>query len=319
MPDNDHRTIDVLMATYNGERYLKEQINSLLSQTCKDFVVSIRDDGSDDQTVNIVKEYEKYYPEKVRLIRDEGKHLGVCGNFRELLMSSRAPYVMLCDQDDVWLPEKIDLTLRKMIELENKHGKSAPLLVFTNLELVDDRLSTIHKSFWDYQQLNPNNNTLNYLLLENIVTGCTTMMNDRLRDIAQNIDPGARMHDWWIALVASAFGFMDYIETPTVRYRQHAKNVVGGKKFDILAVIKILSNMNHSIVSIKNTIARKKITVAAFYETYKDLPCKAGALNLAKAYSQLDKISFPQRFLFLIKNKCFCAHPLRTLGYLFLH
>lgn len=316
---NEDRPVEILMAVYNGEKYIGEQIDSILSQTYQNWFLVIRDDESNDQTLSIIREYEKRYHEKIRLIRDTGNHLGVCGNFRQLLMSSRAPYVMLCDQDDVWLPEKIELTLQKMIQMEHRYGRTTPLLVFTDLEVVDDRLNTIHESFWDYQQLNPNKNTLNYLLLENIVTGCTTMMNARLRDIAQNIDPNAMMHDWWIALVASVFGAMEYIEIPTVRYRQHAQNVVGSHKFDLLTSAKNLFNIRRAIIRTRSAIAKKKITARAFYETYKDLPLKVEALNLLKAYSRLDEISFPRRVFFLVKNRCFLAHPLRTLWYLFFH
>jgi hypothetical protein len=137
---------------------------------------------------------------------------------------------MFCDQDDVWLPRKIELTLQKMDAMEKTYGQDTPLLIYTDMKVVDDDLSVIAKSFWRHQAFNPNiGKSLSRFLVSNVATGCTVMINRKLKDVALPLPQEAMMHDWWVGLVSSALGKNDYLNEATVLYRQHASNVVGAK------------------------------------------------------------------------------------------
>lgn len=222
--------VDILMATYNGGKYIAEQIDSILNQTYNDWKLYIRDDGSKDNTINIVKEYSEKYPDKIIFVEDERRNLGPKLNFGELLKRTKNEYCMFCDQDDVWMKDKVYLTLNKMKELEKQYGKDKPILVHTDLKVVNERLDVINESFWSFMNLDPKRKDINKLLVENTVTGCTMMINRKLREEIKGIPEKCEMHDWWIALVASLIGVIYTIEEPTILYRQHSDNQIGARK-----------------------------------------------------------------------------------------
>ena len=230
----DSRGIDILLATYNGEVFLEAQLNSILKQTHEDWRLIVRDDGSMDGTREILESYRARFPNKVVVVEDREGNLGLVQNFSRLMEHASADYAVFCDQDDVWMPDKLELTLAKMRDLEREHGAHTPLLVFTDLSVVDQDLQVIHPSFWRYQGVRPQRcNTLNRLLLDNVVTGCTAMMNRPLIQKSVPIPPQAIFHDWWVALVAAASGFSGYVARPTVLYRQHGQNLIGARVFTI--------------------------------------------------------------------------------------
>lgn len=225
--------VDILLATYNGERYLAEQIDSLLAQTFDDWRVIARDDGSSDGTVRILESYAACHPGKFMLIEDAAVGLGACGNFGRLMEHSTADYVMFCDQDDVWLPRKIETLMVAMRELEAECGPNTPLLVHSDLQVVDSELRVLHPSFGAIQDIDlVQGRKLNQLLIQNTVTGCAALCNRPLVELSLPIERGALMHDWWVALVASGFGRIEFIPEPTVFYRQHVRNTLGAKQMD---------------------------------------------------------------------------------------
>lgn len=215
--------IDILMASYNGADYIEKQIDSILHQTYQEFLLWIRDDGSSDRTMEILNRYEKEYPEKIRIIRDGKGNLGVRLNFNELLQYSKQEYCMFCDQDDIWLPEKIEKTLRKMQEIE----QGRPAFVFTDLMLIDEKDRVISDSMWEYAGVNPKETSLSKLLYQNVATGCTVMINRALVRLAGTIPAECDMHDYWLALLAASFGVIDYLPEPLIQYRQHMGNQIG--------------------------------------------------------------------------------------------
>ena len=176
------KKVYILMATYNGEKYLKEQIDSILNQTYKNWRLIIHDDNSTDNTLNLIKEYVEKYPEKIILIDDDISTGGAKENFAYLLnkIDDNFDYIMFSDQDDVWFENKIELTLNKMIETERKYSKK-PILVHTDLKVVDENLNVIAESMIRYQKIDINNQKyIKFLALENVVTGCTVMINKYL-------------------------------------------------------------------------------------------------------------------------------------------
>jgi len=192
--------IDILLATYNGAAFLEAQLESVVAQTHGDWRLIARDDGSTDRTPEILSAFQARHPGKVEILADGDGNLGLVRNFSRLLEHSDAPYAAFCDQDDVWIPEKLELSLAKMRELEREHGGDVPLLVFTDLEVVDEGLRVIDSSFWKYQKLDPKGGRcFSRLLVMNVVTGCSALANRSLARIAAPVPSQARVHDWWMA------------------------------------------------------------------------------------------------------------------------
>lgn len=230
--DRTEARIDILLATYNGAAFLEEQIGSILQQSHRNWRLLVRDDGSTDRTPEIIRQAADDHPEKIVLISDDAGNLGCNGNFNRLMELSTADYVAFCDQDDVWLEEKLSLSMRRMRALEGDHGAEVPLLVHTDLCTVDESLRVIGPSFWRYQGLRPANaNQFGRLLIYNVVTGCSMLINRALKDRALPVPAEAKVHDWWIALVAAAFGVAGDVATPTALYRQHDRNTTGAQAF----------------------------------------------------------------------------------------
>jgi glycosyltransferase involved in cell wall biosynthesis len=261
--------IDILMATYNGSAYIDEQIQSILDQTYKNIHLYIRDDLSTDNTVAIINKFQQQYPNKITIVPSK-ERLGVIRNFSFLMEQSTADYIMLSDQDDVWLADKVQITLTKMQELETQHGQRIPLLVHTDLKVVDQQLNPIFASFWEYAALNVRvQQTFPRLLMQNIITGCAMMMNRSLVKLAAPIPPKVIMHDWWIALVAAAFGAIGCVHQPTMLYRQHSNNQVGAKRSTFIRSFLInLSQPRQQINRGKEMFLRLNKQANAFRERY---------------------------------------------------
>jgi len=254
------------MATYNGELHLRQQLDSLFSQTLTDFSLHVQDDASTDGTWDILTEYRNLYPNKIFLTRRDQNSGSSKHNFLELITKIQEDYVMLCDQDDVWMPDKIEKTLDKMRFLENKHN-SCPLLVFADLRVVDRQLNVISNSYKKSMNSNFNRTRFNQVLIQNVITGCTTMYNRNLAELFHNKWPSyCVMHDWWIMLVASAFGQIDCLYDQTILYRQHGQNEIGAKDVRTLTYkINRLSNAD----KIKKAIRETYWQAECFLDMYK--------------------------------------------------
>lgn len=254
--------VEILLATYNGEKYLEDQLESLLAQTFTEWVALIHDDGSRDRTLAILKQYCQRYPEKFLLIDD-----GICfgnarDNFAHLLQHSGADYIMFCDQDDVWLPEKIAKTYDAMATLQKRYGQEMPLLVHTDLEVVDESLNTIAKSMFAYQGLPTSINSLMQILAQNTVTGCTLMLNKAAVQVTLPVDQKALMHDWWAAAkVIQNQGKVELVQEALVLYRQHSSNAIGSQTPNMKATIKKVLNYWGCEQSLSKNLWAQAITV----------------------------------------------------------
>lgn len=218
--------IEILLATYNSAGFLAQTVDSILQQDMTDWRLLISDGGSTDATSEIIGECTQKYPDKIIFIAFENL-LSVCSNFSFLLSRSRSEHIMFCDHDDVWLPHKISSTFQAMKMAEQQYGTDMPLLVFTDMKVVDQNLKVFNDSNLKYQNLNPQNTALNRLLMQNVPSGCTMMINRALADLCKPIPPQAVMHDHWVSLVAAAFGKIVFLDEPTMLYRQHSDNYYG--------------------------------------------------------------------------------------------
>lgn len=219
--------VAILLATYNSERYLHELLNSIFSQTMQDFICYIHDDGSKDGTKDIIRDYSERYPDRIQILEYPATG-SAKANFMSMLSYAKEDYVMFCDHDDVWNIDKVEVLMKRIKEIEG----DKPALVFGDMTVVDQDLTTISPSFMQYTGLNPHNLSLNMLLVANVVPGCTTVMNRKLYSIAQKCTDSShiRMHDQWCAMVAAATGRIEYLDRPLLLYRQHIDNVKGAGK-----------------------------------------------------------------------------------------
>jgi len=221
--------VSVLLASYNGEKYIREQLDSILNQTFSDLSIVISDDLSTDGTPAIIREYEEQYPGRVRSLRNSEGSGSAQNNFFRLLKSEADDYIMLCDQDDVWLPDKVEVTFREMKKLETEWGEAVPLLVHGDLSVTDKEGGILHKSMAEYQKIAVHDNRFSHYLVENNITGNTVMINRALLGFLVDVPKECVMHDWWLGLLASCFGRISYIDRPLVLYRQHGENQMGSK------------------------------------------------------------------------------------------
>ncbi|GIM45661.1 glycosyl transferase [Collibacillus ludicampi] len=299
------KKIAILLSTYNGEMYLEQMIKSLLNQTYKDFTLIIRDDNSNDRTRQIISKYQQSNKNFVVLF--DNSNLGTKSSYEKLLqfaIQKGYEYFMFADQDDVWFPDKVERTLHRMIMMEFQYPK-IPLLVHTDLKVSNSHLKVISESFWRYQKLDPRFTDLNRLLTQNVITGCTMMINRRLAELGIPIPEQAIMHDWWLGLVASAFGRIDHITDPTILYRQHAENSVGAKRFNFCYVLKKTSDK----VLLSPNIEQAR----AFYKLYENRLSDDQKKKL-NAFVRLKDMNLIKRLFVIISHKFFKIGIIRNLG-----
>lgn len=224
--------VDVLLATYNGSKYLVDQLDSILAQTHQDLRILVSDDGSSDDTLAILQQYCARLGARMVLVPNPCPGKGVVRNFENLMAASLndgvAQWAVFSDQDDVWLPEKIASSLAEMQRIEGAGDAHVPCLVHSDLTVVDQDLAVLSRSFARYQQMDPATCSRLSLLSVNQVTGCTMMVNRALLKMALPLPAEVIMHDWWCGLISGS-GRRSFLAEPLILYRQHGANQVGAK------------------------------------------------------------------------------------------
>lgn len=209
--------IQIILSTYNGAAYLEPLLKSLLAQDYPYLEILIRDDGSTDGTITILKEYSRYQNIKVVY----GKNIGFYQSFFQLIdmASTTAEYLAFCDQDDVWYPNKISEAIKHL----QKYPQSVPLLYGSRAILVDENLKLL-----GYTEIPQKKLSFANALVECTILGCTSLFNQETRKVLLGKDPQyVYGHDWWLYLVVAAFGTVIYDCEPKILYRQHHNNVYG--------------------------------------------------------------------------------------------
>lgn len=234
------KKVQVLMSTYQGEKYLRDQLDSILAQTYKNIEILVRDDGSADATIDILEEYAA----QKKLTYIKGKNCGAAKSFLRLLKKAdrQADYYALSDQDDVWEPDKLERAVRMLEQQEKKEertrekgvvfadkvmkdSKSYPLMYCSALDVVDQNLTFLYK---EGEGRKTADLSFGNAMVENCCTGCTIVINGALQKlIAEKRIPECSMHDWWLYLLASCFGKVLYDPEAHILYRQHEHNVIG--------------------------------------------------------------------------------------------
>lgn len=295
--------VEILLATYNAEKYLPTLLDSVYSQDYSDFIITVSDDGSKDSTLEILLKYQEKLG-KMKILENR-ENLGAKGNFKRLIDNASGDYIMFADHDDKWLPEKIRVTLEKMKEAEN--DENMPILVHTDLSVTDANLNIISQSFVRSQNFDMNRSKFTDFLAQNTVTGCAMMMNKTLLDLCKKMPEGALMHDWWAALVASAFGKVVFLDTPTILYRQHGDNQVGAIGDDYIKDRKKTA---------KGRLFATYNQASLFYETYKDI-LPDSVKTAAKAYAECKNSGKLKRISTILKYNATKQGLIKKLAQIF--
>lgn len=285
--------VNILMATYNGEKFLAQQIESIQKQTFKEWNLLIRDDGSSDKTCDIIRNFTAK-DSRIRFINENEHHnLGVIKSFFTLVNYEVADFYFFSDQDDVWLPEKLSVSL----EAAQHKASDVPLLVYTDLKVVNQELNILQDSMIRAQSHHANT-TLLPELTENTVTGGTMMINHALAE--KWFTPNdILMHDWFLALLAASLGEIIYLDLPTQLYRQHDNNVLGARTMD--KRFKILREGPKSIFTrYWKLIHDSQKQASLIVDKYGDI-MTANDLELIKCFIKINKQPFMTRLRWLWK------------------
>ena len=268
------------MTTYNGEAFVRDQIDSILCQSFTDFHLTISDDHSSDSTYSILEEYARRYPDKISVRKSPSRFGNARDHFFYMMDQCDADYIFFCDQDDVWFKDKLSLFMKEFETADS--SPEVPLLVFSDQIPTDSQLQPLSDSLMRYQKQNPYIKSYRELIFQNVVTGGAMAINKALRDKSlECIDrKNILMHDHWIAIVASCFGKCLYIDKPTSYYRQHSGNEVGAKNVGSGGYI---ASKLASLKKVRASIVGKKLQANVFSKTYE--------MQLGKK-----EISFLQKF-----------------------
>ncbi|MDD4371350.1 MAG: glycosyltransferase family 2 protein [Anaerostipes sp.] len=304
--------VTILLATCNAETYLKAQLESIGAQSYENWNLVIGDNNSTDQTLDIIQSFEEKYPGQVSVVSMNSEIDGVVGIFVHLIQDSHGPYFMFCDQDDVWKPDKIYLSLQKMEALEERYGKGTPILVHSDLSVVNENLEMIAESYFQYANI-PKRISLNQLVIQNSTVDCTIMINRSLQNFFLQSLPVNKIlsHGYWSALIARVFGKIGFVNEPTMYHRRHDEDE---SSYDLLGNIKQLPQQ---IRGQKADYHRKVIQtmeqVQAFTSTYKDELKGNQGIDLLKSYGDLYYKGKVRRIFFYRNHKVWKEGNLRKV------
>lgn len=293
------------MAVYNGQEYIREQLESLKDQTYTEWRLVIRDDRSSDKTAEIVKKFSDEVEQEVIFKVNEKPSGSAKNNFALLINDAKeSDYVMFCDQDDIWKKDKIEITFNKMKQAEERYGRDFPLLVHGDVEVIDENGNINADSMFEMSHINADSK-LPQILIQNHVTGCTMMCNKKL--IAGISEYASSeyiiMHDYLAALYASVFGKIEVIKKPLLSYRQHSGNSVGAKNNN--NPVYLLKRLANGRKSYKEAMETSRNQVKFFVEIYREelaaeKYCKE--YELMSGYASLGSRAKLYRIMFYKKN-----------------
>lgn len=307
--------IAIIMGTYNGEKYIREQIESILTQDYSEWKLFVFDDGSKDGTEEIVTEYVEKYPDKIYFQKNK-KNFGAAGNFFNGIKETvgffpEAEYFCFSDQDDVWVKDKLSRSLVKIKEIE----KGRPALVFSDVAITDKNLTITASSYFEAEKVDRTKISLNYLLMENKLIGGTVMINKALLEAELAAEKKglipykkAKMHDWWFGLIAAGLGEIGYVDGFTEYYRQHGNNVVGGESFNSYVRARL-----SKIYEIRRRINQNIEQGEEFLRYFGD-NLSNEELNIVKEFVRLKYMGFFGRKISIIKNKFLKSGFIRNIA-----
>lgn len=300
------KTVQILLSVKNGGDYLRIFLESLKRQSYSDFSVLARDDGSEDRSEELLARYDF-----IRRHPSSGEALGVVKSYGLLLRDAPPGYLMFADQDDIWLPDKIAVAMKRIREAEETYKISTPLLLHSDLHVCDSSGERLADSLMQYQRLSPQRSTLPELIIQNHITGCTMIINEALRKIIRFPFPEAAIcHDWYLALLASATGRVIFMNDCRIEYRKHNNNVFGPQQYSPGACLRMLKQGRNKL---KHRLRLTQQQAAAFLQQYGDL-LSGSDIELLTAWGEIDRQSKSGKIACCRKYHFRKNTWLRTLG-----
>ena len=283
------------MATYNGEKFLRKQLDSIFSQTYTHFCLYVFDDHSDDNTLDILKEYKKYYP-NLKFV-ENSYNRGYVKNFEEALRYVQESYIFLSDQDDIWEKDKLQLQLSQLLQVEKKFP-NVPIMIHSDLSVIDGEEKIIFSSYFKKRNYNlKSTKDLGHIVGPCGVMGNTIGMNKILKEKILPFPQTLDNHDYWIALVNEVCGIRITFNRTLVQYRIHLSNSSNN-----------ITTFNKSIFSLKMGSlpyinSNRKQTIQYLLENYQ---LKKNDERLLKHFcdyldrkSLLSRVYYPIRYSFI--------------------
>jgi len=305
--------VDILLPTFNGEKYLPELLDSISSQSYKNISLLIRDDASSDRTCEIISEYE-FCVDNIFSVNTE--NIGVVENINLLLGSSSASYLMFADQDDIWLDYKVEKSLQRICEIEADVGIETPVLVFTDAFVGNERLekqsaSLLERNGYFGYEMAGTAISFKNLMVQNVVSGCTMIINRALKNLVKPIPKGAIMHDWWLILVASALGEVEYLSDRTMLYRTHSNNTIGLRAESFWKNVALVLK---SPAEARQRVSKTYHQADEFYRLYSS-QLNGDTKELLRRYRLLSHLGVFQRWRVLSYNKFRKNSLSKTIGF----
>lgn len=254
MKSRENNNIAILLGCYNGEKYIKEQIYSILNQSYRDFTLYIHDDGSTDGTQQIIQNIASI-DHRIKILKYAKEGYGAMGNFFNMLKRIDSNYYMFSDQDDIWKKEKIAISFKTIKEEEKKHNNK-PIVICTDLIVTDSDMKEIHPSYWKYAGIFPDFFTdFTRFAASSVATGCTMLFNKEAKESAlKRPYDKAIMHDAWITLCTiKDGGVLKCIKEPQIFYRQHGNNTLGVREISALSF-----NIKYKITHFRSVFLQNK-------------------------------------------------------------
>jgi len=305
--------IDIVMSTFNAGSYLDDQIRSIVEQSDSGWRLMIRDDGSSDQTPETIRKWTRNDKRIINRSDSDG-NLGVTASYSRLLSQTDAEIVMISDQDDIWKPDRVRSGRNQLTGMVELVGGHLPLLVHSDLELINESGERIAESFWKYQGLNPGR-TRRFLdlLVQNAVTGCTMTVNRSLLRKALPIPEDAIMYDCWMGLVASLWGNIHTGKEPLICYRQHDANFLGAQRYGHAYIMRKMLKF-YDRDALRRSISAIVRQASCFLDRYStEIPSESrdGLEFLAR----LDRAGFIEKRYGLIRYRLWKTGLARNLGW----
>lgn len=280
--------IDILLATYNGEKHINSQVISIIGQTFTDWRLIIHDDGSTDRTVAIIKEWTEK-DNRITLIEDEVTCGGAAQNFMHLLQFSTSEFIMFCDQDDIWFDNKVELMYNEMVRLDN----TRPRVVYSNSLVWKP-----NKGVTGLATITFATDLRHLLFLNGGIQGCASMFDCEIRKLMKEYEGVLSMHDHLLQLLAITIGQCSILHIPLMLYRNHDNKVTGETRTRLFTKRNMLFNREQPVID-KNHY----LTIRNFYHIYgKRLNQKDS--EMVEAYLLMPQISLVRKLWMVIKYKC---------------
>ena len=308
-------TIDIAVRAYNCAEWISVLFGSIFGQDHEDWRIVVRDDASKDNTKAILSEWKQRLGERMLLVDDSAGNLGMIGNCDAVLSHTTAPWVMLVDPDDVYLPGKISETFKAMRTAEQSVTEGTPIAVCTDAAVVDGGLRPIVPSYWQWSRQNPKMlNVFHRMIVESPALNSTMMVNRALLDIALPM-AGARYPDWWLAMVACAFGRVVTLSKSTILYRRHSENdTLEPLTSTLPSAVRRITDARERVAKLVSEYAQQ---AGVFYERYggKVSQSESAALRAAR---DLPSLGFLARRITVVRYKLWFASSLKNVGLLLL-